>query len=118
MMCLSSWRMIPVVAALASFVALGLASAEDEPDVQMMIMHAKTAADHGVLAAYYEKEAAAARLRSENHEKMAKYYVGGPVLGKDQFAKHCNELAKLARAEMEQYETLARLHREVAEPKK
>jgi hypothetical protein len=60
---------------LAASHALGA----DDFDVDKAIAAAKTAADHEAIAAYFDKEAAEAQAKADNHAKMEEAYkkLGG-----------------------------------------
>jgi hypothetical protein len=84
-------------------------------DIERMIAEAKTSADHGAIAAYYEKEARFAREREERHRRMAKTYGRFPVLKKKtSVVKHCESIARWYRNLAQEYEGLTRSHREMA----
>jgi hypothetical protein len=107
-------------AALAVFVTFTVSSflstsAEERKNVEQMITEAKTPADHEAIAAYYEKEAQAAREQQASHQRMAESYARIPVLEmKSGLASHCNIIARRYEEVAKEYETLAQLHRDMA----
>lgn len=107
-------------AALAVFVTLTVGSflstsAEEGQNVEQMITEAKTPADHEEIAAYYEKEAQAAREQQARHQRMAESYARIPVLEKKSgLVSHCNAIAKKYEDMAKDYEDLAMLHKEMA----
>ena len=75
------------------------AVATEHEDIAAMVANAKTPADHEAIAAYYDKQAAAARAEAEKHRKMADTYRGGSPLvrkgaGGVPLPQHCINLAK------------------------
>jgi hypothetical protein len=80
-----------------------------------MIAEAKTPADHEAIAAFYEKEVQGAREKQVNHEKMRDSYAKiTPLKQKTSVVAHCEAIAKKYQEMAEEYEDLARLHKEMA----
>lgn len=112
---------LPVAFGFALLLALPLVAAGAELDE--MISSAQSAADHEAIAAHYDREAAEARTRAEEHRKMAAAYKsvskkGGAVVVKRAPAEHCQKLAKRSEADAAAYEALAGAHREAAKQAK
>jgi len=95
-------------------------------DINDMIAKAKSPADHEAIAAYYDKEAAEAEAKAQEHKKMAETYT---KLRPDHPASvegHLKPLPAHCMAEVKYYEgiatenrALAAAHRKIAksEPK-
>jgi uncharacterized membrane-anchored protein YhcB (DUF1043 family) len=115
---MKTWQAIG--AALAVFVTFTVSSflstsAEEGKNVEQMITEAKTPADHEAIAAYYEKEAQAARGQQASHQRMAESYEKIPVLEKKSgLVSHCNTIAQKYGDIAKDYEDLATLHKEMA----
>jgi len=107
---------LTMVAVLSSASAVRGADAPASSDLPTMITNAKTSNDHEEIASYYDAAAADARQREKQHAEREKAYksLGGAVVAKQQLDRHCANLAKSAGAEAEEYETLAKSHREMA----
>jgi hypothetical protein len=115
---------IHVVAVILMIVALGFVSlravAADEQMTRMeqMITQAKTPADHGALAAFYDKEAQEARQKQAEHLKMKEWYEKHPAMNKTGFSFHCQQIALQFQKMAEEYEALAKMHRDMAKAAK
>lgn len=89
--------------------------AEEGKNVEQMISEAKTPADHEAIAAYYEKEAQAARRKYEEHLKLKAEYVKIPHLAsKTSLPAHCDSIAKKYEGIAKENEALAKLHKDMA----
>ncbi len=112
------------MAALAVIAALVLpaarAGAAEEVDIEKLISTAKTPADHEAIAAYYDKEAAAAKGKAEVHRKMGEDYkkAGGAAALKTHFHEHCESLVRIYEAAAKDYAAMAASHREMAKSAK
>lgn len=86
------------------------------PAMQQQIEAARTPADHEALAAYYVKEAAAARGKAEDHHKMGKGYASWPAGGRGggSWTAHCNALAASYEDIAKRYDAMAAEHRQMA----
>ena len=84
------------------------------------IESARTQADHESLAAYYDREAAAARASAAQHRKMATTYQGniGGGRGGANMASHCNEIVRNQEAIATEYEAMAATHRQMGKEAK
>lgn len=93
------------------------AAAGDPPDVPKMIESAAARADHVALAAYFEKEAAEARAKAEQHSDMEASYkkLSAAQVEKQHLDRHCRSLVKAARRTAEENDALAKAHRTIAE---
>lgn len=115
---MKTWKIISVATAILAVTGLSslpFSSAAEETNINKMIEQAKTPADHEALAAYYEKEAQAAKQKYELHKKMEAAYSKFPSLKqKSDVLFHCDTLAKGYETMAKQYETLAQIHRELA----
>jgi hypothetical protein len=118
-------RFIPV-ALLAVFVTsarltpVATLSAGEEADLDKMISSAKTAADHEAIAAEYERRAAAAKAKSEEHLEMGAAYkkIGGAVIEKQHIDTHCDTLADLYKKIAKENEVLANAQKAMAKEAK
>ncbi len=115
---MKTWKIISVamtVLAITGLSYLPFSSAAEETNIEQMIEQAKTPADHEALAAYYEKEAQAAKAKYELHKKMETAYSKFPSLKqKSNVLFHCDTLAKDYETMAKQYEMLAQVHKEMA----
>ena len=87
-----------------------------EQDINDMIAKAKSPADHEAIATYYDRDAAEAKAKAEQHMKMADSYT--------QFRPDYKPLPRHCRAEAKYYEgiaaedrALAAAHRKMAQIK-
>jgi hypothetical protein len=113
------WKNIRMVIAVLSVITLGhvsLGSAADENSIEQMITEAKTPADHEAIAAHYEKEAQAAHQQHAKHQKMRDLYGATPALKTKSgtLFTHCDNAAKKYEEIAQEYEALAKMHREMA----
>jgi hypothetical protein len=92
--------------------------AEEGKNVEQMIVDAKTPADHEAIAAYYDKEAKDAHAKHAEHQKMEEFYKKNPALNKSGFSTHCDLIASNYDKTAKEYETLAKLHRDMAKSAK
>jgi hypothetical protein len=107
---------VTVVALFSSASAVRSAESPTGGDLDTMIANAKTPTDHKKIATYYDAAAADARQRAQEHGEREKAYknLGGGAVAKWQLDRHCASLAKSAEAEAQEYEALAKSHREMA----
>jgi hypothetical protein len=90
-------------------------------DLENAIKTAKTPADHERIAAYYEQEAAEYKKKAAQHERMSNEYemYKFPIHQKGhdmaRASAHCKDLARLFSQTGEEYLSLAREHRQLAE---
>lgn len=116
-------------AAPGAVAALAVVAAPPSPGAEMdlaaRVSVAKTAADHGLIAAEYEKKAAEARAEAERHRGMMQAYRGELELptparpdprprGMDRAAEPCEGLTRTFRQMAAKYSELADLHRRKA----
>lgn len=105
-----------------SFLAMMLALAPfqaragSEMSIDEQIATAKTAADHEAIAAYFDKQAAAAKAEAKAHSTMAEAYkkVGGAAIGKLHLDQHCDKIEASYEAVARENEDLAKAHRAMA----
>ena len=105
---------------LTVFTAYGLdARAAEHMSMMDMIGSAKTAADHEAIASQYDRDAAAAKAKAEEHRKMAAEYrkMGGPAV-KAQLPEHCEGLAVQFEGEAKEFAAMAQAHRDLAKAAK
>lgn len=101
------------------FLSLGPVVADDHmAHMEQMITGAKTSADHGALAAPYEKEAQEARQKQAEHLKMKEWYEKNPALNKTNFSFHCQQIALKYEEMAKEYEALAKMHKDMAKAAK
>ncbi len=113
-----STRRIASLALLLGIALSGCAgiTASTPPAVQQQIEAARTPADHEALVAYYDREAAAARVKAADHRKMARSYQGGR--GGASMPAHCNSVANSFDAIATEYDGMAASHRQLAQEAK
>lgn len=108
------------LAATLLFVGVGLAgcagvATTPPPAIQQRIEAARTPADHEALAAYYVKEAAAARAKVAEHRAMGRAYTVSPPGGRGgSWAAHCNATAASYEEIASRYDGMAAEHRQMA----
>lgn len=120
---MKTWKTIGAAVALLAIGALGylpVGSAEEGQNIEQMIAEAKTPADHEAIAAFYAKEAEAARQQQEKHQKMRDLYAATPALKTKSTTAldHCDGLVKKYKGIAEDYQALAKLHKGMAKPAK
>lgn len=81
-----------------------------------MIIEARTAADHEVIAVRFDEMAAEASRRAETHKRMAESYrrIGGEGVRNWEFEQHCNQIAAAAESDARFYRRIADGHRSMA----
>jgi hypothetical protein len=87
-------------------------------DLEKAIAKAKTPADHEAIAAYYDKESAAAKAKAEQHRKLAQTYHTSGMPGRGtQFPleNHCQQLAQTYESAAAENAALAAAHRQMAQ---
>jgi hypothetical protein len=113
------WRTtLAAVAGLGLMVVISLPFVLAQPGdtIEQQIREANTPADHQALAAWYEKEAQAAQQLASKHFMMRDVYAAARAMErKDQAGEHCAFVAKKYQEMAKEYETLAAIHRMVAE---
>ncbi|MGH8069547.1 MAG: hypothetical protein ACRERE_30775 [Candidatus Entotheonellia bacterium] len=113
------FRTIVAAVAVLGFMAvisLPFGSAQPGDDIEQKIREAKTSADHLALAAWYEKEAQAAQQLASKHFMMREVYAAARAMQqKDRAGEHCAFIAKKYQEMAKEYETLAAIHKMVAE---
>lgn len=94
----------------------GVATTTPPPAIQQQIEAARTPADHEALAAYYVKEAAAARAKVAEHRAMGKAYTVSPPGGRGgaSWAAHCNAIATSYAEIASRFDAMAADHRQLA----
>ena len=87
------------------------------PDLLQRIESARTQADHDGLAAYYDREASAARASAAEHRKMAASYQGiiGGGRATANMPAHCNAIVRSQEAIAAEYEGMAAAHRQMGQ---
>jgi hypothetical protein len=111
-------RTIVAAVAVLGFVAVissSFGSAQPGDDIEQKIRQAKTPADHETLAAWDEKEAQATQQLACKHFLMRDVYAARAMERKDRAGEHCAFIAKKYQERAKEYETLAAIHRMVAE---
>lgn len=90
--------------------------AAEDFDVDTAIATAKTPADHEAIAAYFDKEAAEAQAKVDNHAKMGAAYkkVGGALIAKQHLDRHCDGFTAGYAKAAKEAKALAAGHREMA----
>jgi hypothetical protein len=113
------WRTIVAAVAVLGFMAVispPVGSAQPGDDIKLQIREAKTPADHQALAAWYEKEAQADQQLASKHFLMRQVYAAArSIERKDRAGEHYAFVAKKYQEMAQEYESLAAMHRMVAE---
>ena len=119
---MKTWRSIGIIVIVLTVGALGYHSvtlAQEGTNIEQLITNAKTPADHEAIAAYYEKAAQDAHAKHEEHLKLKAAYEKIPSLAsKTGLPWHCNTIAANYQKTAKEYESLAKLHREMAKSTK
>jgi hypothetical protein len=107
-----------VVIALGAVLSLAgtrILAAEDF-DLDKAIATAKTPADHEAIAAYFDKEAAEAQAKADNHAKMEDAYkkLGTALVEKQHLDQHCDRLSAAYAQAAKENRALAKAHRDMA----
>ncbi len=106
------------VITLAALLSLAVTHgrAAENFDVDKAIATAKTAADHEAIAAYFDKEAAEAQTKADNHAKMEDAYknLGTALVEKQHLDQHCNKLSAGYAQAAKENKALAKAHRDMA----
>jgi hypothetical protein len=109
-------------AVLLGVILSGCASGPTPPpaDLLQRIESARTKDDHEALAAYYDREASAARASAATHRKMATSYQGmiGGGRGNVSMPAHCNAIVQAQEAVATEYEAMAAAHRQMGQQAK
>ena len=101
---------------LMAVISLPVGLAQPGATIEQQIRQANTPADHQALAAWYEKEAQAAQQLASKYFMMREVYAAARAMErKDQAGEHCAFVAKKYQEMAKEYETLAAIHRMVAE---
>jgi hypothetical protein len=110
------------VAALTSVLVIAdhPARAGSDTSIDSKIAAAKTPGDHEAIAAYYDKQAARAQAKADQHHKMAAAYkkLGGAVIEKMHVDQHCDALAASYEGIVKESKALAEAHRAMAKEAK
>ncbi len=114
-----------MLAMLALAVALSLptqrggAAAAEQFDIQKAVTGATTPADHETIAAYYDREAAAAKDKATEHHTLAERYRTLSVTPRGQgfqsMVNHCQQLAQHYESVATDNAALAAAHRQMAQ---
>ena len=113
------WRTIVAAVAVLGFMAVispPVGSAQPGGNIELQIREAKTPADHQALAAWYEKEAQADQQLASRYVLMREVYAAARSMErKDRPGEQYILIAKKYQAMAQEYESLAAMHRMVAE---
>jgi hypothetical protein len=110
-------QMFLFTGALISVLISGMSfRASVDDDLGAKISAAKTAADHELIAAEFEKEARAFEAQAVRHANLARYYDvdAYPLNRKEQSKKHCDAMNVRLLESAHEGEALAAIHREMA----
>jgi hypothetical protein len=101
--------------ALLSIAGTRILAAEDF-DLDKAIATAKTPTDHEAIAAYFDKEAAEAQAKADNHAKMEEAYkkLGAALVEKQHLDEHCDKLSAGYAQAAKENRALAKAHRDMA----
>jgi hypothetical protein len=104
------------VLGLMAVLSLPLGLAQPGDTIEQKIRQAKTPADHQALAAWYEKEAQAAHQLASRYFVMREVYAAARAMErKDRAGEHWAFIAKKYQEMAKEYETLAAVHKMMAE---
>ncbi len=105
--------MVALVAALYLPTQRAGAEAAETFDLEQAITGAKTPADHEVIASHYDREAATAKAKAEEHRKLVEAYRN---IGRGRFPMegHGQRLAQNYESVTAENAALAEAHREMA----
>jgi hypothetical protein len=97
----------------------GVVAAEEEgPSLEQFVIEtAQTKEEHEALAKYYDEEAATARSIAKRHERMAGSYLrwrGSTKRNKPNYISHCKGIAAKQNEIAQEFEELAKMHRDDA----
>ena len=111
---------LAILALVAAFQLLTQhTGAQEKFDLEKAVSGAKTAADHEAIAAYYEREAAAAKDKSAEHRRLVEAYHRLAATPRGQgfqsMGNHCQQLAKNYESVAAQNTALATAHRKMAQ---
>jgi hypothetical protein len=111
-----SFVAVLAVLGIVPFVLLSFGAADEWTVIEQQIRDAKTAADHQAIAAFYEKEAQAAHKLHNTHVTMeAAYAASRTMQEKSRPTEHCKVIAEKYQDVAKQYESLAAMHKTMAE---
>lgn len=122
-----SRKLLHAVAVICAFSlsSVGLAAQDAAHDpMTEKIASARTQTDHQNIASWYESQIKAARDGAALHRKMrdayqnspqSYYYKASPHGSNAGFEKQCDQLIRQDEMKIKTYETLAKLHRDLAE---
>jgi hypothetical protein len=114
---MNTWKNITVVIAVLALFGFGFwptASAQEEKNVEQMIVEAKTPADHEAIAIFYEEESQTARQKQAEHERMKAAYQSHYPIKRAAMVPHCESIIKKYKEMAEEYAALAQLHKDMA----
>jgi hypothetical protein len=113
------WRTIVAAVAVLGFMAVispPVGSAQPGGNIELQIREAKTPADHQALAAWYEKEAQADQQLASKYVMMREVYAAARSMErKDRAGEQYAFIAKKYQKMAQEYDSLAAMHRMVAE---
>lgn len=102
-----------VLAVLVAIAVSGCSTAAPpKPNIEHMLAHARTAADHEAIAKYYEDEAADAMTKQGEHKASAVHYERSAKWRT--WSWHCDRLAQDFKGVEEDASALAIEHRKIA----
>jgi len=88
-------------------------------NLEKAVTEAKTPADHEAIASYYEKEAATAKDKAEEHHRLAEIYRNRSVSPRGQvqptMANHCQQMAENFESIATENTALAKAHQQMAQ---
>ncbi len=104
-MLIAAGLILLAVSAMPTIRATAQQTVVTDDNLNQMIAHAKTPADHEAIAAYYDTEAA------ENEKKARFHTTNINMYSKLSFLPHCKALVKAFRDAADQDKALAAAHR-------
>jgi hypothetical protein len=107
---------VMVVLGIVAFAYLSFGAADEWANIEQQIRDAKTPADHQAIAAFYAKEAQGAHQLHKKHLAMRDAYAASRIMQeKSRPTEHCTVIADKYRDMAKEYETLAAMHKTMAE---
>jgi hypothetical protein len=107
--------MLALVTALPLPTQRGSAAAAEPFNIEKAVAGAKSPADHEAIAAYYDREGAAAHAKAEEHRKMALTYRHLSISGRVQFPEsRCRQLVQYYENVATEDAARAAAHRQMA----
>lgn len=83
---------------------------------EVVVEMADTPAEHAALARHYRAKAEETRAEAKRHDGMGRAYGAGKFTQRQTMKKHCTNISKNLAGVAAEYEALAKVHEEAANP--